>query len=140
MPVTLNAHQFGCLIDRVIDHIDDELTEQLHGIRLDADDTYLYAVASDRRTLAAARYRHRVLDGRRFACTLPAASLRMLREWTGAQPGRDTVSLTLEATRLQFRPAAVADRIRSHSHQGQMRDRRDSPAGHPRPVGRLTVL
>ncbi|WP_438490736.1 hypothetical protein [Streptomyces sp. S186] len=110
MPVTLTAHQLGRLIDRTIDHISDELTEQLHGIRLDADDTYLYAVASDRHTLAAARYRHHGLDGRRFACTLPAASLHMLREWTGAQPGNDTVTLTLEGTRLQF--AAPAGDLR----------------------------
>ncbi len=110
MPAILNAHQLGRLIDRTIDHIGDEYTEPLHGIRLDADATHLYAVASDRHTLAAARYRHHGLDSRHFACTIPAASLRLLREWAGAQPGSDDVTLTLETTRLRF--AAPAGDLR----------------------------
>ncbi|MFJ5595679.1 hypothetical protein ACIQCG_38815 [Streptomyces noursei] len=102
MPAILNAHQLGRLIDRTIDHIGDESTAPLHGIRLEADATHLYAVASDRHTLAAARYCHHGLDGRPFACTVPAASLRLLREWAGAQPGSGDVTLTLESTCLRF--------------------------------------
>ncbi|MEU7088065.1 hypothetical protein [Streptomyces achromogenes] len=103
MPVTINAHQLGRLIDRTIGHIADEFPAMLHGIRLEADATFLYAVASDRYTVAAARYRHHGLDGTEpFARTLPASCLTSLREWTGAQPGSDPVSITLAEGRVRF--------------------------------------
>ncbi|MFF9025697.1 hypothetical protein [Streptomyces eurythermus] len=103
MPVTINAHQLGRLIDRTIGHIGDEFTEPLHGIRLEADTTFLYAIASDRYTVAAARYRHHDLDAAEpFARTLPATCLPSLREWTGAQPGSDPVSITLAEGRVRF--------------------------------------
>ncbi|MFC0602249.1 hypothetical protein [Streptomyces palmae] len=102
MSVTINAHQLRRLIDRTINHIGDEDTEVLHGIRLEADSTYLYAVASDRYTVAAARYRHHGLDGEPFARTLPASCLTALREWSDAQPGSDTIIIATKDGRLWF--------------------------------------
>ncbi|MGW2952787.1 hypothetical protein [Streptomyces eurythermus] len=103
MPVTINAHQLGRLIDRTIGHIGDEFTEPLHGIRLEADAAFLYSVASDRYTVAVARYRHDGLDAAEpFARTLPAGCLPSLREWIGAQPGSDPVGITLAEGRVRF--------------------------------------
>lgn len=102
MSVTINAHQLGRLIDRTIGHIDDEHTEQLHGIRLEADDAFLYAIASDRYTVAAARYRHHGLDGQPFARTIPAAALPSLREWAGARSGDCGITVSVVDDRVRF--------------------------------------
>lgn len=97
MPVTINAHQLGRLIDRTIGHMDDAFTAVLHGIRLEADAAFLCAVASDRYTMAAARYRHDGLDGDPFARTLPAAAMSALQEWISSQPGHSSVTITMAA-------------------------------------------
>ncbi|MGW2089087.1 hypothetical protein [Streptomyces sp. NPDC001880] len=105
MSVTINAHQLGRLIARTADHIDDDLTPALHGIRLDADIEYLYTVATDRFTIAAARYRHHEPDSENtapFACTIPATALPALREWTNTVPGHDPVTVTPADDRLRF--------------------------------------
>ncbi|MEV7675876.1 hypothetical protein [Streptomyces sp. NPDC088752] len=102
MSVTLNAHQFGRLLDRTACHIADEFIPALHGVRLETDDTFLYAIASDRYTLAVARYRHHGLDGAPFARTLPAHALASLRRRAADQPGGDPVTVTLAETRLRF--------------------------------------
>ncbi|MFB7940495.1 hypothetical protein [Streptomyces sp. NPDC056049] len=102
MPVTLNAHQLGRLLDRTADHICDEYLPILHGIRLEADTTFLYAIATDRYTLAVARYRHHGLDGAPFARTIPARALPALRRWLTDQPGSDPVALTLTDGRICF--------------------------------------
>ncbi|MFB7076506.1 hypothetical protein [Streptomyces sp. NPDC056308] len=102
MSVTINAHQLGRLIDRTIDHIGDDQVPALHGIRLEADTTHLYAIASDRHTLATARYRHHGLDGESFARTIPADALPALREWINTLPGRDPVTMTADDDRLRF--------------------------------------
>ncbi|MEU2391932.1 hypothetical protein [Streptomyces sp. NPDC007369] len=102
MPVTINAHQLGRLIDRTIGHVADEYTEPLHGICLETDATHLYTVASDRYTIAAARYRHHGLDGEPFARTLPAGSLSSLREWITALPGTDPVTVNVTEDRFHF--------------------------------------
>ncbi|MER6609885.1 hypothetical protein ABT282_29180 [Streptomyces sp. NPDC000927] len=108
MSVTINAHQLGRLIARTTGHIDDDLTPALHGIRLDADAKYLYAVATDRFTIAAARYHHHRPDSEHtapavpFARTIPAASLPALREWINTVPGHDPVTVTPTDDRLRF--------------------------------------
>lgn len=102
MSVIINAHQLGRLIDRTIGHIGSEFTEPLQGIRLEADASFLYAVASDRYTVAAARYRHQGLDGEPFARTLPAGSLPALREWISIQPGSDPITVTATEDRVRF--------------------------------------
>ncbi|AJF70444.1 hypothetical protein [Streptomyces vietnamensis] len=102
MPVAINAHQLGRMLSRTARHIGSEFVEPLHGIRLEADDTHLYAIASDRYTIAVARYRHHGLDGEPFARTVPASALRSLREWTDAQHGSDTITLTTAEGRLRL--------------------------------------
>ncbi|MEV4970623.1 hypothetical protein [Streptomyces scopuliridis] len=104
MSVTINVHQLGRLIDKVRSHIGNEYIEVLHGIRLDVDTTHLYAVASDRYTLAASRYRlnHDDKNGESFARTIPAAWLKPLREWLDAQEGDLTVTIGAETGRLVF--------------------------------------
>ncbi|WP_326768807.1 hypothetical protein OG978_33565 [Streptomyces sp. NBC_01591] len=104
MSVTINAHQLGRLIDKVRGHIGDEYVEVLHGIRLDVDATDLHAVATDRFTIAAARYRLNDDDknGEAFARTIPASWLKPLREWLDAQEGNLTVTIGTETSRLVF--------------------------------------
>lgn len=95
--VTINAHQLGRLIDKVRGHIGNEYTEILHGIRLDTDATHLHAVASDRYTIAAARYRLNAdQQGQEpWARTIPADWLKPLREWASAHGGGDTITISL---------------------------------------------
>ncbi|MDQ0792053.1 hypothetical protein [Streptomyces sp. B1I3] len=104
MSVTINAHQLGRLIDKVRGHIGSEYVEVLHGIRLDVDATHLHAVASDRYTVAAARYR---LNGDQqgqepWARTIPADWLKPLREWTSAHGGGDTITISVVPGRVIF--------------------------------------
>ncbi|MGW2109505.1 hypothetical protein [Streptomyces sp. NPDC001948] len=105
MSVTINAHQLGRLLARTADHIGDDLTPALYGIRLDADTEYVYAVATDRFTIAAARYRHHRPDSEDtapFACTIPATTLPALREWIRTVPGHDPVTVAPADNRLRF--------------------------------------
>ncbi|MFI8426014.1 hypothetical protein [Streptomyces sp. NPDC085479] len=102
MPVTLNSHQFARLIDRTADHIGDATLPVLHGVRLEADAEHLYAVATDRYTLAVARYRHHGLDGKAFARTVPARALPALRRWLTDQPGDAHITLTPVDGKLRF--------------------------------------
>ncbi|MFE5714508.1 hypothetical protein ACFQ7J_27310 [Streptomyces sp. NPDC056501] len=102
MPVAINAHQLGRMLSRTVGHMGSEFVEPLHGIRLEADGTHLYAIACDQYTIAVARYRHHGLDGEPFARTIPAKALRSLREWTDAQHGSDTVTLTTAEGRLRL--------------------------------------
>ncbi|MEU4502609.1 hypothetical protein [Streptomyces sp. NPDC024089] len=104
MSVTINAHQLGRLIDKVRGHVGNEYIEVLHGIRLDVDATHLHTVASDRFTVAAARYRLNAdQQGKApWARTIPADWLKPLREWTGAHGGDDTITISTEPGRLIF--------------------------------------
>lgn len=104
MSVTINAHQLGRLIDKVRSHISNEYIEVLHGIRLDTDATHLHAVASDRFTVAAARYRLNTdQQGQEpWARTIPADWLKPLREWTRAHGGGDTITISLVPGRVIF--------------------------------------
>ncbi|MGW6741722.1 hypothetical protein ACWGDX_13505 [Streptomyces sp. NPDC055025] len=104
MPVTINAHQLGRLIDKVRGHIGNEYIEVLHGIRLDVDAAHLHAVASDRYTVAAARYRlnHDDKDQAPWGRTIPASWLKPLREWTSAHGGGDTITISTEPGRVNF--------------------------------------
>ncbi|MEV6547923.1 hypothetical protein AB0M57_04340 [Streptomyces sp. NPDC051597] len=103
MSVTINAHQLGRLIDQTAPHVADEYTEPLNGIRLDIDDTHLYAVATDRYTLAAARYRLGAdKGGEAFARTIPAAYLAPLRAWVNSQKGHIYVEISTGVGRLVF--------------------------------------
>lgn len=100
---TINAHQLGRLIDKTISHMGSEYVKPLHGIRLDADATFLHAVASDRYTIAVARYRlNDDSDHKPFARTIPAQYLRSLREWTSTQDGSFLITITTEDDRLVF--------------------------------------
>ncbi|MET9727715.1 hypothetical protein [Streptomyces zaomyceticus] len=97
MSITVNAHQLGLLIDKTIAHIGDETIKVLHGIHLDVDGRYLYAVASDRYTLAAARYQlnHDDTAQEPWARLIPGTILTALREWVRGHHGG--VSITIEA-------------------------------------------
>lgn len=102
--VTINAHQLGLLLNKTTGHISSEYTPQLNGVRLDADATHLYAVASDRYTLAVARYRlpHDDQNGHPFARLIPGENLRTLREWVSSQMGSDYISVTAEDHYVEF--------------------------------------
>jgi hypothetical protein len=103
--VTINAHQLGRLLDKTSSHLyDDESNEQLNGIRLDIDARYLYAVTSDRYTLAAARYQlnHGDLNQEPWARTIPAQYLPSLREWTSAMKGASYITISTDEDRLVF--------------------------------------
>lgn len=102
--ITINAHQLGLLIDKTISHMASEYTPQLNGVRLDVDATHLYAIASDRHTLAVARYRllHDDQNGQPFARLIPAEYLRSLREWISSQNGATYLSVTAEDHYLAF--------------------------------------
>lgn len=104
MTVTINAHQLGRLIDKTISHVGSEDIEPLNGIRLDVDSTFLYAVASDRYTLAVARYRLNAGEqgGEPFALLIPADYLRSLREWISTQIGHACITISTDENRLVF--------------------------------------
>ncbi len=104
MTVTINAHQLGLLIDKTIGHMGSAYTPPLNGVRLDVDATHLYAVASDRYTLAVARYRlsHDDQNGQPFARLIPGEHLPTLREWISSQAGATYVSITAEDHYLEF--------------------------------------
>jgi hypothetical protein len=104
MSVTINAHQLGRLIDKTINHMGSEYVEPLHGIRLDVDAKYLYAVATDRYTLAAARYQlnHGDQNQEPWARTVPGEHLRSLREWIDAMKGAGLVTISTAKDRLVF--------------------------------------
>ncbi|WP_329330830.1 hypothetical protein OIU81_03230 [Streptomyces sp. NBC_01454] len=104
MSVTINAHQLGLLIDKTIGHIGGEYTAPLNGIRLDVDTTFLYAVASDRYTLAVARYRllHDDQGGQPFARLIPGEYLPSLREWVSSQTGSTYISISAEDHYVEF--------------------------------------
>ncbi|WP_327223086.1 hypothetical protein OG229_02760 [Streptomyces platensis] len=113
MAITINAHQLGLLIDKTIGHIGGEYTAPLNGIRLDVDATHLHAVASDRYTLAVARYRllHDDKGGQPFARLIPGEYLPSLREWISSQAGSVYVSISAEDHYLAFRGAQTELRI-----------------------------
>ncbi|MFF3094216.1 hypothetical protein [Streptomyces cyaneofuscatus] len=102
--VTINAHRLGQLIDKTINHIGSEYVETLHGIRLDVDANHLHTVASDRFTIAAARYRlnHDDKNQEPWGRTIPAAWLKPLREWTAAHAGAEKVTISTETSRVDF--------------------------------------
>lgn len=105
MSITINAHQLGRLIDQTASHIGPDTIEPLHGIRFDVDATHLYAVASDRYTLAASRYRlnHDDKGQEPFAVTLPADHIESIREWLRTMKGAESVVLNVADGRLVFK-------------------------------------
>ncbi|GAA1887624.1 hypothetical protein GCM10009837_06710 [Streptomyces durmitorensis] len=104
MTVTINAHQLGRLIDKTISHIGSESHESLHGIRLDIDARYLYAVATDRFTMVAARYglNHDEKDQEPWARTIPADYLPSLREWINSMKGAEYITIEAGDNRIVF--------------------------------------
>jgi hypothetical protein len=105
LSVTINAHQLGRLIDKTSSHVASERVEVLHGIRFDVDARYLHAFASDRYTLAVARYSllHDDLSQEPFAALLPAAQVETVREWLRGMKGADWIRLELVDGRLAFK-------------------------------------
>jgi hypothetical protein len=104
LSVTINAHQLGRLIDKTISHMGSEYVEPLHGIRLDVDSKYVYAVASDRYTIAVARYQLNHADQQQepWARTIPAEYLRSLREWIQSMKGAGLITISTAKDRLIF--------------------------------------
>lgn len=104
MSVTINAHQLKLLLDQTVDHIGSEDIETLHGIRLDVDSQYLYAVATDRYTLAAARYRLNESDQNQepWARTIPGDFVPALRQWTNSLKGAAYITISTANDRLVF--------------------------------------
>jgi hypothetical protein len=104
LSVTINAHQLKLLLDQTADHMGHEGIEPLHGIRLDVDSRYLYAVASDRITLAAARYRlnHGDQDQEPWARTIPGDFVPSLRQWVDSLKGAAYITISTAEDRLVF--------------------------------------
>lgn len=104
LSVTINAHQLKLLLDKTADHMGHEDIEQLHGIRLDVDSQYLYAVASDRYTIAAARYRlnHGDQNQEPWARTIPGDIVPALREWIDSMKGATYITISTVKDRLVF--------------------------------------
>lgn len=104
MSVTINAHQLKLLIDKTVDHMGYEDLEPLHGIRLDVDSQYLYAVATDRFTIAAARYRlnHGDQNQEAWGRLIPADVVRTLREWIDTMKGAEYITISTAKDRLVF--------------------------------------
>jgi hypothetical protein len=102
--VTINAHQLMLLLDKTADHIADDSLEILHGVRLDVDSQYLYAVASDRYTIAAARYRLNTGDQNQepWARTIPGDFLPALRSWLATTKGSENITVSTAEDRLVF--------------------------------------
>lgn len=104
MSVTINAHQLKLLLDQTADHMGHEGIEQLHGIRLDVDSQYLYAVATDRYTLAAARYRlnHGDQNQEPWARLIPGDIVPALRQWIDTMKGAEYITISTAKDRLVF--------------------------------------
>jgi hypothetical protein len=102
--VTINAHQLGRLIDKTSSHMGGDHNETLHGIRFDVDARYLYAVATDAYTLAAARYglNHGDTDQEPWAALLPGEHVDTVREWVRAMKGAAWITVSLAKDRLVF--------------------------------------
>jgi hypothetical protein len=103
--VTINAHQLKLLLDQTVDHMGPDNLEPLYGIRLDVDSKYLYAVATDRFTIAAARYRlDKGEQGQEpWARLIPGDIVPALREWIDSMKGATYVTIsTTEDARLVF--------------------------------------
>ena len=104
MSVTINAHQLKLLLDKTVNHMGSEYVEPLHGIRLDVDARYLHAVASDRYTMAVARYGLNPDDTDQdpWVRTIPAKHLPALREWISSHQGDQLVTIEAGEDRLVF--------------------------------------
>ena len=104
MSVTINAHQLKLLLDQTVDHMGSDSLEPMHGIRLDVDSQYLYAVATDRYTLAAARYRlnHGDQNQEPWARLIPGDIVPALREWVDTMKGSEYITISTDKDRLVF--------------------------------------
>jgi hypothetical protein len=104
LSVTINAHQLKLLLDKTVEHMGPENLELLHGIRLDVDSQYLYAVATDRYTIAAARYRLNHSDQKQepWARLIPGGIVPSLREWVDSMKGAAYVTIKADEGRLVF--------------------------------------
>lgn len=104
MSVTINAHQLKLLLDQTVDHMGPDSLEPMYGIRLDIDSQYLYAVATDRYTIAAARYRLDSGDQNQepWARLIPGDIVPALREWIDTMKGSEYVTISTAKDRLVF--------------------------------------
>ena len=137
MSISINAYELGRLFNQTSEHMGSEYNEVLHGVRLEADARYLYAVASDRYTIAVSRY---VLsqgdqDQEPFALTIPAENLRALREWTDSLGGAAWVTISIADARIIFEGPLTSLNIAVTIGQefpdwrGVLRKSLDQPAG-----------
>lgn len=108
MSVTINAHQLKLLLDKTVNHMGSEYVEMLHGIRLDVDARYLHAVASDRYTMAVARYALTDSEDEPWARTIPAGHLPALRVWISSHQGDQLVTIEADEDRLVFDSARTS--------------------------------
>lgn len=104
MSVTINAHQLKLLLDKTAAHMGHEGFEPLYGIRLDVDSQYLYAVTTDRYTIAAARFRLDSGDQNQepWAATIPGGIVPTLREWVGEMKGASYITVSAAKDRVIF--------------------------------------
>lgn len=104
MSVTINAHGLKLLLDQTVDHMGPDSLEPMYGIRLDVDSQYLYAVATDRYTIAAARYRLDSGDQNQdpWARLIPGDIVPALREWVDTMKGSEYVTISSAKDRLVF--------------------------------------
>lgn len=104
MSVTINAHRLKLLLDQTVDHMGPDNLETLYGIRLDVDGQYVYAVATDRYTIAAARYRLDKDDQNQepWARLIPGSVVPALREWVGTMKGAEYITISTAKDRLVF--------------------------------------
>lgn len=102
MSVTINAHQLGRLLDKTANHMGGEHIEMLNGIRLDVDARHLHAVASDRYTMAVARYALTDNEDEPWTRTIPAEYLPALREWASSHQGDQWITIEAGEDRIVF--------------------------------------
>jgi hypothetical protein len=91
---TLTAHSLASLFRKVAPHMDrDSRYAAIQGVRLDAGNRYLHAVATDRYTLAVARQQLRS-DDPAWAATLPLRAVDTITAWLAGHEGAEHVHLT----------------------------------------------
>ncbi|BFP50100.1 hypothetical protein KCMC57_64680 (plasmid) [Kitasatospora sp. CMC57] len=116
-PVGINARRLSHILTEATPHMsEDDRLPMLQGIRLEADGTNLFALATDRYTFAVART-HYTQTGR-WAVTVPAVEVDVLQAWLAAhhyvaritiEPADTTITFTGERGTLQVRTETAGE-------------------------------